>query len=316
MPEGLRELHVAAGIIEDGFGRVLLTQRGSGGEHPGLWEFPGGKVEQGEEVRAALRRELQEELGVVVAPLRRLHCVRWREPQRVLVLDGWRARVLEGSPQGLQGQALRWVAIDALHAVAMPPADVPLRSALQLCEVMWITPALHSESELTAWLIEVETRLLAGVRLVQLRLPGTEKSLLRTAAALLGKRCRAVGARWLLNGKPEDALLSEADGLHLSSSALRDFRERKVARATLVGASCHNADELARAANLGLDYAVLSPLRATSSHPQAIPLGDMRFAALVRDCPLPVFALGSVSSGDLDHVRALGAFGVAGIRGV
>ena len=84
----------------------------------------------------------------------------------------------------------------------------------------------------------------------------------------------------------------------------------------LVGGSCHSAEELALATRLRLDYATLSPLRVTSTHPDGLPLGDARFALLVRGCPLPVFALGGVAAGDLDHVRALGAFGVAGIRGI
>ncbi len=310
------ELHVVAGVIEDGAGRVLLTQRGPLGEHPGLWEFPGGKVEAGEDSAAALRRELREELGVEVAPGRRLHCVRWRESGRMLLLDGWRARVLEGTPRGRQGQALQWVAVDALHGIPMPPADAPLRSALRLEEVMWITPALGSEQGLSAWSTGLDSRLDAGVRLVQLRLPGADGNLLRRAAAIVRESCRSVGARWLLNGSAGDALRLEADGLHLSSATLRECIGRPATGSMLVGASCHDEAELALAASLALDYATLSPLRATTTHEDATPLGDARFAAIVRACPLPVFALGGVGRGDMAHVRALGAFGVAGIRGI
>ncbi len=312
----LAELHVVAAIIEDGAGHVLLTQRAAHGEHAGLWEFPGGKMEPGEDAPAALKRELIEELGVEVEPLLRVHCVRWPESHRTLVLDGWRVRVRAGSPHGLQGQALRWISIDKLHELPMPPADAPLCSALRLDQVMWITPALTSERELPAWLTGVDARLHAGIRLVQLRLPAVEAGLFRLVAAALSERCRAVGARWLLNGNAELASVLKADGLHLSSTILRRLAQRPVPRTLIVGASCHDADELEYAARLGLDYATLSPLRQTRTHPDARPLGDAGFAALVRDCPIPVFALGGVSIEDLDHVRVLGAFGVAAIRGV
>ncbi len=310
------ELHVVAGIIEDQQGRVLLSQRAMHGEHPGLWEFPGGKVEAGEIAPAALQRELREELGIETSPTHRVHFVRWREPDRMLMLDGWRVDVRQGTPVGLQGQALCWVAREDLRTLPMPPADAPLCSALQLEEVVWITPGFDPQASWEPWLEAVDARLVAGVRLVQLRLPNLEGEPLRRAAVLLADRCRAHGARWILNGSPEDAMALGAHGVHLSSRALRQCAARPTHPGLVAGASCHDAKELAHAARLGLDYAFLSPLRPTASHPDAEPLGDARFAALVRDCPLPVFALGGVGRSDLAQVQALGAFGVAGIRGI
>ncbi len=316
MPEPLPELPVVAAIIGDEAGRVLLAQRAEHGEHPGLWEFPGGKVEHGENAPAALRRELMEELGVDAEPRCRVHRVRLHEPGRVLVLDAWRVDIRAGCPSGRQGQALRWVDVDALHSVCMPPADAPIRSALRLHEIMWITPGLVNERQLPEWLRALDLRLRGGVRLVQLRLPGVDPLLGRRAAHLLGDRCRAAGARWLVNDESSALEASAADGLHLTASALRRCDARPLPASKLVGASCHDARELAVAARLGLDYVTLSPLRVTPTHPGAVPLGDAAFESLARDCPLPVFALGGVGRHDLDQVRALGAFGVAGIRGV
>jgi 8-oxo-dGTP diphosphatase len=84
----------------------------------------------------------------------------------------------------------------------------------------------------------------------------------------------------------------------------------------LVGASCHNGPELARAAALGLDYALLSPVRHTASHPDVTPLGWSRFAELVDPTPLPVYALGGLRVGDLDDAIRHGAQGIAAIRGL
>ena len=103
-------------------------------------------------------------------------------------------------------------------------------------------------------------------------------------------------------------------GVHLRAAQLREMHERPLPCAQWVGASCHDADELERAVELGADFATLSPVCMTSSHPGASPLGWARFAELVREARLPVYALGGVGPGDLDRARAAGARGVAGIR--
>jgi 8-oxo-dGTP diphosphatase len=102
-------------------------------------------------------------------------------------------------------------------------------------------------------------------------------------------------------------------GVHLHAAQLRELNERPLSNAQWVGASCHDADELERAAMIGADFATLSPVRSTSSHPDALPIGWERFAELVREARLPVYALGGVGPDDLDRARAAGAQGVAGI---
>jgi 8-oxo-dGTP diphosphatase len=81
-----------------------------------------------------------------------------------------------------------------------------------------------------------------------------------------------------------------------------------------VGASCHDHEELQRAAALGLDYALLSPLRPTASHPESAPLGWTRFGELVETVPLPVYALGGLAPQDLGEAFQHGAQGIAAIR--
>jgi 8-oxo-dGTP diphosphatase len=83
-----------------------------------------------------------------------------------------------------------------------------------------------------------------------------------------------------------------------------------------VGASCHGAADLARAADLGLDYALLSPIMPKSPHPGAPHLGWEEFAALVEAARLPVYALGGLGPGDLDQAIDRGGQGIAAIRGL
>lgn len=123
-------LVVAAALI-DAQGRVLMARRPAGKQHAGLWEFPGGKVEAEETPRAALARELREELGIDVDP-DLLSPVAFSESpgERHLVLLLFRCRSWRGEAQALDAAEIRWVAADALAALDMPPADRPLAAAL------------------------------------------------------------------------------------------------------------------------------------------------------------------------------------------
>lgn len=124
------ELHVAAGIVADGTGRVLIAQRPPGSHMAGGWEFPGGKVRQGETVREALRRELQEEIGIEVIAALPFIAYRHVYPERVVLLDIWRVTDYRGEPRGLEGQPLRWERIEQLMSVGLLPADLPIVEAL------------------------------------------------------------------------------------------------------------------------------------------------------------------------------------------
>jgi 8-oxo-dGTP diphosphatase len=84
--------------------------------------------------------------------------------------------------------------------------------------------------------------------------------------------------------------------------------------AGLVAASCHDAEQLAHAIRLELDFAVLGPVKPTASHPGAAPMGWSRFAELARGASIPVYAIGGMSSVDLYDAWRAGAHGVAMIR--
>ena len=98
-------------------------------------------------------------------------------------------------------------------------------------------------------------------------------------------------------------------GLHLPSAQLMALTRRP--ELEWVGASCHDAEELAKAVALGLDWVVLGPVQTTSSHPGATPMGWAAFARLIQDCPLPVYALGGLTARDIDLARNAGAHGLA-----
>ncbi len=122
---------VAAALIRAD-GRVLLQQRAPGRSMAGLWEFPGGKIETGETPEAALVREIDEELGISI-DIDDLAPVAFASQglgDRHLVLLLYIARRWSGEPQPLDASALDWVVVEAMRALPMPPADVPLVDAL------------------------------------------------------------------------------------------------------------------------------------------------------------------------------------------
>jgi mutator protein MutT len=127
--------HVVAAAVIDLTGRVLIAQRPPGKHLAGGWEFPGGKLQPGEDRRAGLARELREELGIAVsASFRPLIRVRHAYDYGDVLIDMWVVRRYRGEPSGLDGQALRWVSQQELEATELLPADGPIVAALRLPE--------------------------------------------------------------------------------------------------------------------------------------------------------------------------------------
>jgi 8-oxo-dGTP diphosphatase len=115
-------------IIEQG--KVLVTQRKKNSSHGLLWEFPGGKVKEGEDPREALRRELKEELDVEVEVGMIFDAVFYSYPEYPILLLVYRCRIEKGSLKPIGCHDLRWVTLEELEKLAMPPADEPIRKHL------------------------------------------------------------------------------------------------------------------------------------------------------------------------------------------
>ncbi len=141
-------MHVVAGVIRDSCGRVLVAQRPAGKHLAGGWEFPGGKLDGAETPFAALRRELDEELGIAVGAAHPLIRIRHDYPDRRVLLDVWKVTEYRGTPLGRDGQKLRWCEVEALAAAQLLPADRPVITALRLPERL--TAAATAEYRLDA----------------------------------------------------------------------------------------------------------------------------------------------------------------------
>ena len=124
-------LLVAACVLIDADGRVLMAQRPEGKAHAGLWEFPGGKVEPNEIVEQALIRELQEELAITVTACEPLVEVSHDYTDKSVLLDVWVVSAFTGEPKGNEGQQVRWVRPEQLADYDFPAANVPIVEAVQ-----------------------------------------------------------------------------------------------------------------------------------------------------------------------------------------
>jgi 8-oxo-dGTP diphosphatase len=311
-PEGF--IPIAVGIVADGGGRYLVAERPAGKPSAGKWEFPGGKIEPGESTVQALARELHEELGIELMAARPLIRIRHAYPDKRVLLDVWRVTGHRGQAYGREGQQLRWLTLEELAHVDLLQANDAIVRALRLSPLYAITATQRYGTE--GMLALFRRALDAGLRLVQIREKHLAPAALVSFASRAIEMCRDYGAMVLVNADPALALQCGADGVHLDSRRLLQASARPLPPDRWVGASCHSAAELAHAASIGVDFAVLSPVNATTSHPGSRPLGWERFSRLVEPVDFPVFALGGMRPVDRDDAWAAGACGLAMISGL
>jgi 8-oxo-dGTP diphosphatase len=307
------ELHVAAGVIRDGDGRILIARRLAHVHQGDLWEFPGGKVESGETARDALCREIHEELNLKVIEASPLIRIRHAYPERRVLLDVWRVDRFEGTPVGMQGQPIRWVLPDELPRFAFPAANRAIVTAARLPDLYAILDdESGDEFVLRERLHDLVSR---GIGLIQLRARQLSVHQYEALAQHAAEYCRARGVILLLNADPERVARTSAAGVHLTAQRLMSLNGRPLDKTQWVAASCHDLRELRQAERIGVDMAVLAPVLPTVTHPHAVPLGWKTFAELVDQVSIPVFALGGLCPADTDVAKFHGAQGVAGIRG-
>jgi 8-oxo-dGTP diphosphatase len=127
----MKHFDVAAGILCDSRGRVLIAERLGDGPFHGMWEFPGGKIGPDESAQQALSRELAEELGIEVTAYSSLMNLHHEYDDRIVTIEFFIVSGWNSDPVGREGQALRWVPKDRLDAAQLLPADVPVVEALQ-----------------------------------------------------------------------------------------------------------------------------------------------------------------------------------------
>lgn len=314
-PDSTAIVDVAAAVIMQPDGSFLLARRPDGKPYAGYWEFPGGKVEADESPLHALDRELQEELGIQVLQADPWITRIFTYTHATVRLHFFRIVQWYGNPWGRENQQLSWQLPQKTIVSPMLPANAPVLRALSLPPVYAITQA--SRIGVEASLQHIEKALQHGLRMIQIR----EKEMDKETLSAFSEKVIALvhdrdDAHVLINSDVELSRQLGADGVHLTASQLMNLSERPDIKEGWCGASCHNSEELYQAKKLELDFVVLGPVLPTLSHPETVALGWRKFAALIRDYPLPVYALGGLGWDDLAIARELGAQGIAMMRGI
>lgn len=306
----MKLVHVAVGVIVNSDGNILIAKRPDNSHQGGLWEFPGGKVEPGESLFAALKRELYEELAIDISATEPLIKIRHDYGDKQVLLDVHKVVAFSGQPIGNEGQPIQWVAPADLHQYEFPAANRPIISAIKLPRRLLITGDFTSIEEC---LNRAENALKCGIRLVQLRM--LETNMMVSVAEPLALLCARFNAQLQLNCSPElfASCALPLAGLHLNTHELMRCQQRPVAGNILLGASCHNSQELATAQSIGADYLLLSPVQHTSSHPGQVPIGWDVFSELIEPIAVPVYALGGMTEADLAEAIVRGGQGIAAI---
>ena len=305
-------LDVAVAVIQREDGRVLLAQRPAGKPWEAYWEFPGGKIESGEKADKALARELHEELGVDPDCVYPWVTQEYAYPEKYVRLHFYRVLAWHGQPHGREGQSMSWENPAAINIGPLLPANDKILRALSLPSVYAITNVKkYGEAE---FMQRLKAALENGVRLVQVREHDMSPEQLESFARRVITLAHEHEARVLINSDEALARRCGADGVHLSSTHLMQSKNRPGTR--LWAASCHDAAELAQAAALEADFVVLAPVLPTPTHPEATGLGWDRFAGLVSNYPVPVYALGGMKHDLLDTAMQHGAHGVSLLSGI
>jgi len=309
-------VHVAVAVIINKDNGVCISLRHKNSHQGGLWEFPGGKIEQNENIEQALAREIKEELNLEIKKSRPLITLTHHYQDKTVCLHVYKILSYSGEAKGLEGQAVKWLPVSQLSSHDFPAANLPIIKAVQLPDKYLITGRFTGRKD---FLNKLSNALNGTIRLVQLRLKKDSlqdlnqlQSLVEQAAIL----CKHADAKLVLN-LPENYLesidLSRIDfsGFHADSRTLNTTTQRP--GGTLFSASCHNMDELLHAVQLKADFVVLSPVQKTASHPEMDAMGWQKFSDMIDDLAIPVYALGGVSEVDMETAWLNGAQGIAAI---
>ena len=301
-------VHVAVAVIKNNKNEILIQKRAANTHQGGLWEFPGGKLEQNETLEQGLAREIHEELDLQVLQSRPLIKIQHDYGDRHVLLDVHCIEQFQGEAVAKENQPIQWVKAEDIRSYDMPKADIPIVSAIQLPRHYVITPSTIDNPDL---ILERFRQLLdAGERLFLYRVKRLNGMSHQELIEAFLNQCEKYNAKLIVHEKNQVDV--SVHGLHLTESGLAQANNLETSE-KLVSVSCHSHESLLKAQQLGASFAMLSPVMATQSHPGEPALGWKAFEEIVSKVNIPVYALGGMSPELVEDAWNHGAQGIAAI---
>jgi 8-oxo-dGTP diphosphatase len=297
---------VAVGIVRAAHGRVLMAERTARQVAAGFWELPGGKIDPGETPAEAAARELDEEIGIRAIAMRpRIAYEHVFPTKRVrlhfFAIDSW-----SGAPRGREGQRLAWVDPAKPWVAPVLPSNERLLAALGLPPVCLALQPLHSGATAES-LRRLAEALSDGVRCITVREPHLTSDQRIAFARRVDALAHRYGAHVLLDGTPLEAQRAGVPGFVSSAAELHRLTRRPSVR--LWAATCHSARDLARAAALGADAAIVSPIFSNAPG-DGTPFGWDGLRRLAESAPIAIYAEGGMTRALLPEAQRVGAAGI------
>lgn len=298
MPKPIVDVAIAILIHR---GKILVGWREEQQHQGGKHEFPGGKVEQGETPEEACRREIYEEVGIGLKDWHQFDYIHHEYDDIIVNLHLFHSYVPD-ELLNLIHQPWAWYTREQLLHLNFPKANKDIIKRLYWPHFIKISPTLapvENDDTLVYWRFEKDS--FDQVDLEKLALLDTKQ---------LSKLIVNVDVWHKL--KPE--LKTHIKTVHLKQSQLMSLHKGDLEVGVRFIAACHDAVSLQHAQQIGCDAVFISPVKPTTTHPEAVALGWERFADLAQNSQIPVFALGGVHPDDLAIAQQHGAYGLAGIR--
>lgn len=296
MPKPIVDVAIAILIHR---GKILVGWREEQQHQGGKHEFPGGKVEQGETPEEACRREIYEEVGIGLKDWHQFDYIHHEYDDIIVNLHLFHSYVPD-ELLNLIHQPWAWYTRDQLLHLNFPKANKNIIKRLYWPHLIKISNTLstvESSDALLYWRIEeFEPQYIEQLTALD---EGQRSSLIMNVDIW----------RQL---SPE--LQKQIKTVHLKQSQLMNLHKGDLTVGVRYIAACHDAVSLKQAQQIGCDAVFISPVKPTTTHPEAVVLGWERFNELAQNSQIPVFALGGVHPDDLATAQQHGAYGLAGIR--
>lgn len=288
-----KHVHVSIALIRQA-GNILLGWRDESLPQGGCYEFPGGKIEQGESPEQALQREVLEEVGISIQVIKRFEQIYFDYSERTVTLHVYLCQPLS---QDINAQ-WAWVALDRLHSFRFPDANQSIVQRLSWTRRLAITTATQSVLKLKS-----------DIKLCYLR----DRTQLAQDISELDTQQIASIVTLSDYLQLNEQMQQKVFAIHLKSQELQRIDSLAAYENKNFIAACHHTRDIEKANLLGCDAILLSPVQMTSTHPEVRALGWENFAELVQKAEMPVYALGGMRQIDLAQAQQYGAYGIAGI---